>query len=137
LIKRWAVPFGDVVAKQLEVGIVHSERRRDEQDWLRDLYPSPPEWIRGPRKCSPSTPADLDAFPEFAEYLVTSGWGPKYFRPVCRGPIEVKDRTPLTKDIEHLRAAVGDWDGEAFMNAASPGVIAVFQPNEYYPTQQA
>ena len=26
---------------------------------------------------------------------------------------------------------------EAFMNAASPGVIALFQPNDYYPTQDA
>jgi 5-methyltetrahydropteroyltriglutamate--homocysteine methyltransferase len=26
---------------------------------------------------------------------------------------------------------------EAFMNAASPGVIAVFQPNEYYPNHEA
>jgi 5-methyltetrahydropteroyltriglutamate--homocysteine methyltransferase len=37
-----------------------------------------------------------------------------------------------------LQAAVAETGvAEAFMNAASPGVIAVFQPNEYYPTHEA
>jgi 5-methyltetrahydropteroyltriglutamate--homocysteine methyltransferase len=46
--------------------------------------------------------------------------------------------TPLQNDIAHLQAAVAETGvAEAFMNAASPGVIAVFQPNEYYPTHEA
>jgi 5-methyltetrahydropteroyltriglutamate--homocysteine methyltransferase len=127
----------DVVAKQLEVGIDIPSDGEMSKIGYATYTRHRLSGFEGPGSAPRARPADLDAFPEFAEYLVTSGWGPKYFRPVCRGPIEVKDRTPLTKDIEHLRAAVGDWDGEAFMNAASPGVIAVFQPNEYYPTQQA
>ena len=52
---------------------------------------------------------------------------------MVRGEIKIKDYTPLDKDIANLKAAA-DVVGasEAFMNAASPGVIAVFQPNEYY-----
>ena len=83
-----------------------------------------------------AVPADLDAFPDYREHVTRSGWAP-YFRPVCRGPVEMHDRRPLSKDIAHLRSALSNWHGEAFLNAASPGVIAAFQPNEYYPTRQA
>ncbi len=39
----------------------------------------------------------------------------------------------LQADIDNLRAALGETpDREAFMTAASPGVIAWFQPNQYY-----
>ena len=85
-----------------------------------------------------TTPKDLDDFPDYRRRLVQSGASPKYQRPICRGPIAIKDLTPLQKDIAHLQAAVAETGvAEAFMNAASPGVIAVFQPNEYYPTHEA
>lgn len=80
-----------------------------------------------------ATPKDLDDFPAFKQRLAEAGGTPKYHRPVVRGAIKIKDLRPLEKDIANLLAAkeaVGA--AEAFMNAASPGVIAVFQPNEYY-----
>ncbi len=84
-----------------------------------------------------ATPKDLDDFPDYRRKLVQSGASPKYQRPICRGPIAIKDLTPLQKDIAHLQAAAAVHRvDEAFMNAASPGVIAVFQPNEYYPTNE-
>lgn len=85
-----------------------------------------------------ATPKDLDEFPEFRDRLAAAGGTPKYHRPICRGPIAIADLTPLEKDIAHLKAAA-ERAGvtEAFMNAASPGVIAVFQPNEYYPSHEA
>ena len=44
----------------------------------------------------------------------------------------------MRKDIANLRAAVvRHGPTEAFLNAASPGVVAAFQPNEYYPTHEA
>ena len=80
-----------------------------------------------------ATPKDLDDFPAFKKRLAEQGGTPKYHRPVVRGEIKIKDLAPLEKDIANLKAAA-DAAGapEAFMNAASPGVIAVFQPNEYY-----
>jgi 5-methyltetrahydropteroyltriglutamate--homocysteine methyltransferase len=85
-----------------------------------------------------ATPKDLDDYPEYKARLAQSGGTPKYHRPICRGPIAIKDLTPLQKDIEHLQgAAAAHGVDEAFMNAASPGVIAVFQPNQYYPTNEA
>ncbi len=82
-------------------------------------------------------PSDIDDFPGFKARLAKIGDTPKYHRPICRGPIAVKDLAPLRKDIEHLKAAMAAAGAtEGFMNAASPGVIAVFQPNEHYPTQE-
>lgn len=82
-----------------------------------------------------ATPKDLDDFPEYKQRLAQAGSTPKYQRPICRGPIAIKDLTPLQKDIANLKAAMQAYGiDEAFMNAASPGVIAVFQPNEYYPS---
>ncbi|MCX6066265.1 MAG: cobalamin-independent methionine synthase II family protein [Chloroflexi bacterium] len=85
-----------------------------------------------------ATPRDLDEFPEFRDRLAQAGGTPKYLRPICRGPITIKDLGPLKKDIANLKAAI-ELAGaqEGFMNAASPGVVAVFQPNEYYPTHEA
>ncbi len=80
-----------------------------------------------------ATPKDLDDFPAFRDRLAQQGGTPKYHRPVVRGPIAIKDYTPLDKDIANLtQAASAAGAHEAFMNAASPGVISVFQPNEYY-----
>jgi len=80
-----------------------------------------------------ATPKDLDDFPAFKERLAQQGGTPKYHRPVVRGEIKIKDLEPLEKDIQNLKDAL-DHAGlnEGFMNAASPGVIAVFQPNQYY-----
>ncbi|RME60202.1 MAG: epoxyalkane--coenzyme M transferase, partial [Caldilineae bacterium] len=84
-----------------------------------------------------ATPKDLDDFPEFRDRLAAGGGTPKYHRPICRGPIGIKDLSGLQRDIENLKAAMqAHGVEEAFMNAASPGVIAVFQPNEYYATDE-
>jgi 5-methyltetrahydropteroyltriglutamate--homocysteine methyltransferase len=59
-------------------------------------------------------------------------------RPACNGPIEWQDRGAVQKDVANLRAALaGVRPTEAFMTAASPGVIAHFLRNEYYPSREA
>ena len=59
-------------------------------------------------------------------------------RPACDGPIEWKDRAAVDKDTANLWAALGGVQvTEAFMTAASPGVIAHFLPNQYYPSRDA
>ena len=82
-----------------------------------------------------ATPADLDAYPSFRDRLAKAGVTAKYKRPICRGPIAYEHREPLERDLAHLRAAVDAADVTGgFMNAPSPGVIALFQPNEFYGT---
>jgi 5-methyltetrahydropteroyltriglutamate--homocysteine methyltransferase len=79
---------------------------------------------------------DLIEFPRLLKKLADSGATAKYRRPRCVGPIAPKNRAPLETDIANLRRAIAICEpGEAFMNAASPGVIALFQPNDYYKTQ--
>jgi 5-methyltetrahydropteroyltriglutamate--homocysteine methyltransferase len=59
-------------------------------------------------------------------------------RPSCNGPIDWKDRAAVQTDAANLRAALtGVPTTEAFMTAASPGVIAHFLRNEHYPSRQA
>ena len=85
-----------------------------------------------------ATPKDLDDFPSFKDRLSKLGATPKYHRPVCRGPVAVNDLASLHADIQRLKMAANQVGAtEAFMNAASPGVIAVFQPNEYYASHEA
>ncbi len=84
-----------------------------------------------------ATPKDLDDFPDYKDRLAKMGGTPKYHRPICRGPIAVKDLSGLHRDIANLqRACTRHGAARAFMNSASPGVIAVFQPNEHYPSQE-
>jgi 5-methyltetrahydropteroyltriglutamate--homocysteine methyltransferase len=80
-----------------------------------------------------ATPADLDAYPRFRDRLAASGATARYQRPICRGPISYRDRAPLDGDLARLAGALeGQQLAGAFMNAPSPGIIALFAPNEYY-----
>ena len=59
-------------------------------------------------------------------------------RPACDGPIEWKDREAVQTDTANLRAALSGLEpAEAFMTAASPGVIAHFLINRYFPSREA
>ena len=85
-----------------------------------------------------ATPQDLDEFPEFRDRLVRMGASPKYLRAICKAPIKTKDLGPAQRDIARMKAALSKSNAvEGFLNAASPGLIAVFQPNEYYPSHEA
>jgi 5-methyltetrahydropteroyltriglutamate--homocysteine methyltransferase len=88
---------------------------------------------------SPRTPpADLEDFPGFLERQAKSGGTPSYRRPRCVGPIAPKTLAPLAADLAHMATAMARHQPVGgFMNAASPGVIALFQPNDHYPTQDA
>ena len=84
-----------------------------------------------------ATPQDLDDFPAYKQRLAEAGGTPVYHRPVVRDAIKIKDLAPLEKDIANLLAAKqASGAAEAFMNSASPGVVAGFQPNEYYATKE-
>jgi 5-methyltetrahydropteroyltriglutamate--homocysteine methyltransferase len=83
------------------------------------------------------TPQDLDDFPEYRDRLVKAGHSATYQRPVCKGPITVKNLKPLQQDISRMKEASANANVvEAFMNSVSPGTIAVFQPNEYYSSHE-
>jgi 5-methyltetrahydropteroyltriglutamate--homocysteine methyltransferase len=81
---------------------------------------------------------DLVEFPGLLTKLAERGSTAKYRRPRCVGEIKPKDSEPLHEDLRNFRRALDDAKPtEGFLNAASPGVIALFQPNDYYKTQDA
>jgi 5-methyltetrahydropteroyltriglutamate--homocysteine methyltransferase len=83
-------------------------------------------------------PADLEAFPSFLQRQAKGGGTPTYRRPRCVGEVRPLTLQPLEDDLRHFAAArekAGNPPG--FLNAASPGVIALFQPNDYYPDDDA
>jgi len=83
-----------------------------------------------------NAPKDLEEFPGFLDRQAKGGGTPSYRRPKCVGEIKVKDTAPLEEDLQNFKNATSKSPPvDGFMNAASPGVIALFQPNEYYASQ--
>jgi len=83
-------------------------------------------------------PADLKDFPGHLERLARAGGTPEYRRPRCVGPIAVKDLGPLHDDISWMQAAMRSAGYEqGFMNSATPGVIALFQPSDHHHSHEA
>jgi 5-methyltetrahydropteroyltriglutamate--homocysteine methyltransferase len=81
-------------------------------------------------------PKDLEDFPSFMQRASKGGGTPTYSRPCCVSSIEVKSTLPLEQDVAHFKAATKKHKPvDTFMNAASPGVIALFLPNNHYKTQ--
>jgi 5-methyltetrahydropteroyltriglutamate--homocysteine methyltransferase len=81
---------------------------------------------------------DLVEFPGLLTKLAERGSTAKYRRPRCVSHVQLSNPEPVRIDLQNLRAAAAASSPvESFMNAASPGVIALFQPNDYYPTQDA
>lgn len=78
-------------------------------------------------------PADLEAYPTFLERQAKGGGTPSYRRPRCIGPVAPLTLAPLESDLRRFAAArLAHGNPAGFMNAASPGVIAMFQPNDHY-----
>ncbi len=85
-----------------------------------------------------NAPADLRMFPSFLERLARSGGTPSYARPQCVGEVRPLGQGELQTDIARLKAAMAAHGvARGFMNAASPGVIALFLQNAFYPTREA
>jgi 5-methyltetrahydropteroyltriglutamate--homocysteine methyltransferase len=79
---------------------------------------------------------DLVEFPRILKRLAEGGATAKYQRPRCVGEICVRSLQPAQTDVQNMRAATAAASAsEAFLNAASPGVIALFQPNDHYKSQ--
>ena len=81
-------------------------------------------------------PADLEMFPNFLKRQASSGGTPSYRRPKCVSDIKVNSLAPLKDDVDAFQAALtANGYAKGFMNSATPGVIALFQPNEFYGSQ--
>jgi 5-methyltetrahydropteroyltriglutamate--homocysteine methyltransferase len=81
---------------------------------------------------------DLVDFPELARRVFSDPGRSRRKTPACDGPISVRDAGAARTDAENLKAAVGQVKAEdAFLTAASPGVISLFFRNDHYPSREA
>jgi 5-methyltetrahydropteroyltriglutamate--homocysteine methyltransferase len=65
-------------------------------------------------------------------------WHTREAVPCCVGPVAYGDRRPLEVDLANLAAARAvAKPREAFMNAASPGVLTKFVPDRFYNNEDA
>ena len=124
----------EVVARQIQAGIdIVSDGETSKisyATYTKDRYTG----FSGDSKRNP--PKDLQLFPSFLERIAKQGGTPQYARPACTAPVKAKNYADLEADIEHLQTALRRHDHtRGFMNAASPGVIALFLPNQYYPSE--
>lgn len=77
---------------------------------------------------------DLEEFPGAKARVFADAGRARRTAPACTGPIEVIDMDAPRIDAERLtRLADGH---ETFTSAASPGVTALFFPNQYYPSDE-
>jgi len=77
--------------------------------------------------------ADLAPFPDLRRKMAQLSGARRFKRVTCVGPIAVGNREALARDLANMRAAVdAARPAEAFLTAASPGVVASFLPNNYY-----
>lgn len=126
----------DAVGRQVEAGVsIVSDGEMSKisySTYVKDRY-------TGFSGDSPrNAPADLKLFPDFLERLAKAGGTPQYARPMCTGPVVSKGQGELQKDIDNLKAAMAKHGvARGFMNAASPGVISQFLPNQYYDSREA
>ena len=121
----------DVIAKQKAVGIdIPSDGEMSKISYAT--------YIKGrlsgfsgdsPRR----VPGDLADFEGYSQKIAAAGGTPTYSRPQCIGQIKVKDIEPLRQDISREKIGLEKAGySEGFMNSASPGVIALFQPSIYH-----
>ena len=121
----------NTVARQVDVGIdIVSDGEMSKISYATYIK----ERISGFEGDSPrNPPRDLQDYPSFLAKLAKTGGTPEYKRPKCTGEIRPTNPEPLEADLNNFRDALEVVNvDEAFMNSASPGVIALFQPNEHY-----
>ena len=96
--------------------------------------------FEGSERSAPIRGADMLDFPDYARASVggMGASGVRMKRPACTGPITYRDHEALQTDLDNMKAALaGTSPAEAFMSAASTGVVTFFLSNKYYPSHEA
>jgi len=81
---------------------------------------------------------DLAEFPNLAKRVFGDPGRSRRKTPACNAPISVRDADAAKADVDNLQAALAAVSRtDAFMSAASPGVVSLFFRNDHYPSQEA
>lgn len=81
--------------------------------------------------------ADLADFPGYRSRLERDTAGAIGVQPVCVADVRYVGRDLLDAELSHLRGATAGAAADVFCTAASPGVIARFMPNKFYPDENS
>jgi 5-methyltetrahydropteroyltriglutamate--homocysteine methyltransferase len=81
---------------------------------------------------------DLVDFPGMARRVFGDPGRARRKTPACTGPIALRAAEAARQDVQNLQAALPHVAvREAFLTAASPGVISLFFRNDHYPSHEA
>jgi 5-methyltetrahydropteroyltriglutamate--homocysteine methyltransferase len=81
---------------------------------------------------------DLVGFPGLARRVFGDPGRSRRKTPACNAPIGIRDPEAARTDVAHLKAALsGVAVEDAFLTAASPGVVSLFFRNDHYPSDEA
>ncbi len=82
---------------------------------------------------------DLADLPDLRAKLAAIMGSQSFTRAACIGPVRLVDPKPAQDDVRRFTTAMASAGAgvRGFMNAASPGLVTAFQPNQYYPTHEA
>jgi 5-methyltetrahydropteroyltriglutamate--homocysteine methyltransferase len=81
---------------------------------------------------------DLVDFPNLAKRVFGDPGRSRRKTPACNAAIGVRDPDAARADVAHLKAALSHVDvQEAFLTAASPGVVQLFFRDEHYGSEEA
>jgi 5-methyltetrahydropteroyltriglutamate--homocysteine methyltransferase len=128
---RVRAAVGEVVRKQLEAGI----------DLVNDGEMSKPSYatyIKDRLEGFGGTGntfvyQDLAQFPRLEKRVFGDPGRSRRKTPACNAPISVRDREAAAVDVANLKGALaGNTAAQAFMSAASPGVVSLFFRNDHY-----
>ena len=131
LAARIAGAVAEIVAKQAEAGI----------DIVNDGEMSKPSYATYIKdrlggfggESRPLTYQDLVDFPDLARRVFGDPGRSRRKTPGCNGPIWVRDPGAAETDAKNLKAALaGVKSEEAFLSAASPGLISLFFHDSHY-----
>src|SRR6516164_1883752 len=133
---RIRLAVADVVKQQVEAGI----------DIVNDGEMSKPSYATYIKdrldgfggESRPLTYQDLVDFPDFARRVFGDPGRARRKTPGCNGPISVRDPEAAEIDVANLTLALARMNAEeAFLSAASPGVVSLFFHNTHYPGEEA
>ena len=129
----------DIVKRQAEIGVdIVSDGETSKISYATYVHDRLAGFSEEGTPGPPKPHLDVAAFPEFRKRMAQFTGAQRFRRFTCVGPIKVQNREALTRDLDNMRAAVdAARPVEGFLNAASPGVVASFLPNSFYPSHEA
>ena len=139
-----AEAVGDTVRRQIEAGIdIVSDGEMSKMGYtfyVRHRLSGIGTTDQAPPGTPPRfTPQDVSEFADIAAARERGRLGAARVTPIyCIGRIAYADRGPVDSDMRNFSAALdGAAPAGSFVNAASPGVLAMFVPNTHYPSEDA